>query len=121
MKGIMELLETESGISVRRGVLPDYVRVEDTRANSVETLQVASVLYAGATLTDKESLSMPQREPMPTNGELPLDTEDEKIKPKHRPAPEPKKNNNSFFEKVGKKIGKLFSAPDEDDSDLLDE
>lgn len=119
MKGIMELLENESGISVRRGVLPDYVRVEDTRANTIETLQVASVLYAGATLTDKESLFMTERSPMPSNGELPFEPEEELPKPKPR-IPEEKKGN-SFFDKWGKKIGKLFSAPDEDDSDLLDD
>lgn len=120
MKGIMELLENESGISVRRGVLPEYIKIDDHRSNSVETLQVASVLYAGATLTDKESLSLPERAPMPSNGVLSLDEEIEEKPAKPKPEKEEKKGK-SFFEKVGRKIGTLFSAPDEDDSDLLDD
>lgn len=119
MKGIMGLLENESGISVRRGVLPDYVRVEDSRANSIETLQVASVLYAGATLSENESLYMPERAPMPSNGELPFEPVEEP-KPKPKPAPEVKRGI-SFFDKVGKTLGKIFSGGDEDDSDLLDD
>ena len=119
MKGLMELLENESGLNVRRGVLPDYVRIEDPRATSAETLQVASVLYAGATLTDKESLVMPERPQLPPNGILPLEGEEHEEKPKPKPS-KPEKKGNSFFEKMGKKIGTLFSAP-EDDSDLLDE
>ena len=122
MKGLLELLENESGLNVRRGTLPEYVRMEDPRANSAETIEVASVLYAGATLSDNESLFTPQRPPMPTNGELPFeeDFEEEATLPEAKPAREGKKGN-SLFEKVGKKISRLFSAPDEDDSDLLDE
>ena len=120
MKGILELLENESGISVRRGVVPEYVHIDDSKATSVETLQVASVMYAGATLTDKESLIMPERAPMPSNGVLPFETEEEEEKPKRKIDKEVKKGS-SFFEKVGKKIGSLFSAPEEDDSDLLDD
>lgn len=121
MKGIMDLLESESGLSVRRGVLPDYVRIDDSRANSVETLQVASVLYAGATLTDKESLFIPERPPMPTNGVLPLENdEEEETNVKGKPEKTEKKGD-SFFDKMSKKLSSIFSAPDEDDSDLLDE
>lgn len=119
MKGIMELLENESGISVRRGIIPDYIHIDDSRATSVETLQVASVLYAGATLSDKESLFMPERAPLPMNGVLPLEEEEEE-KSKNKTPKEERKGSN-FFEKVGKKLGSLFSAPDEDDSDLLDD
>lgn len=118
LKGIMELLEMESGISVRRGTLPEYVRMEDTRANGVEVAEVASVLYAGATLSNKESLYTPERPPMPANGVLPLEAEEEEPKPKPQPDSKPKK---SFFDKIGKSISDLFNAGDEDDSDLLDD
>lgn len=116
LKGMMELLEMQSGINVRRGTLPDYVRIEDSRSNGVELAEVASVLYAGATLTDKESLVMPERAAMPVNGVLPLEEEEPEkpVKPQ-----QPKKK--SFFEKMGKRIGDLFNAADDDDSDLLDE
>lgn len=116
MKGLLELLEMESGISVRRGTLPEYVRIEDPRANGVEIAEVASVLYAGATLTSKESLYTPERSAMPTNGVLPLDTEEEEEEKKSKTEPKPK---NSFFEKMGKKIGSLFSSNEDDDTELL--
>lgn len=119
LKGIMELLEMESGIPVRRGTLPDYVRVEDMRANGTEVAEVASVLYAGATLSDKESLSTPERGPLPTNAMLPFEPEEVEVKEeKQEEKPKPKK---SFFEMVGKKLGGMFSGSDEDDSDLLDD
>lgn len=117
LKGITELLAQESGLTVRRGSLPDYVRIEDNRANGVEIAEVASVLYAGATLSDKESLFIPEKPPMPVNGVLQFEEEEETPK-----TPDPEKTKKGgFFEKVGKRIGSLFSSPDEDDSDLLDD
>lgn len=118
MKGLMELLEMESGINVRRGTLPEYVRIEDTRANGVEIAEVASVLYAGATLSQKESLYTPELPVMPPNGVLPFDQEEEKEEKKTR---EERKSRSSFFEKMGKRIGNLFSGSEEDDTELLDE
>lgn len=117
LKGLLELLEQESGLPVRRGLLPEYVKIEDTRANGVEMAEVASVLYAGATLSDKESLSMPERRAMPVNGELPFDNDEDNKSPK---KPEiPSKPKSSFFEKMGKRIGSLFSGNEEDDTELL--
>lgn len=118
MKGFLELLEMESGIPVRRGTLPEYVRIEDSRANGVEIAEVASVLYAGATLTQKESLFMPERQVMPANGVLPLEEEEEKQVTKQQ---QQKRTRTSFFEKMGKRIGSLFSGNEEDDTELLDE
>ena len=115
MKGLLELLEMESGISVRRGSLPEYVRIEDTRANGVEIAEIASVLYAGATLSDKESLFTPEKSVLPPNGVLPFDHEEESDK---KPA-QTQKPKNSFFEKMGKKIGSLFSGNEDDDTELL--
>ena len=117
MKGLLELLEMESGISVRPGTLPDYVRIDDNRVSGAAIEEVASVLYEGATLTSKESLYMPERTAMPANGVLPLDTEEEEEETKDRAT----KTKPGFFEKMGKKIGSLFSANDDDDTELLDE
>lgn len=120
MKGFMELLERESNISVRRGSLPDYVRVEDTRANGIESAEVVSVLYAGATLTDKESLFMPEKAPMPVNGVLQFPDEEEPEKKPQKPEEAPKPKNN-IWKKLGKGIGGIFGGADEDESDLLDD
>ena len=118
LKGLMELLKMESGINTRRGSLPEYVRVEDNRANGAEIAEVASILYAGATLSNKESLYTPERVAMPQNGVLPLETEEEKTQKPEVHESRPKK---SFFEKFGKKIGNLFNASEDDDTELLDE
>lgn len=120
LKGLIDLLEKESGISVRRGLLPEYVRIEDNRASGVEMVEVASVLYAGATLSNKESLQMPERGPIPINGVLPLETEEETHLNK-KANTEPKQPKKGFFEKVGKKLGNFFGGGDEDDSDFLDD
>lgn len=118
MKGLLELLELESNLPVRRGILPEYVRIEDTRANGVEMAEVASVLYAGATLTEKESLYMPERMAMPVNGVLPLDPDEEEEKPTKKPQSTNKPKGN-LFEKWGKSLGKLFSGNEDDDTELI--
>lgn len=122
LKGLMELLEMESGINTRRGTLPEYVRIDDTRTNHVEIAEVASVLYAGATLSDKESLYTPEKSALPQNGELPFAYEEEEDNEKKQEKRETQKPRTpGFFEKVGKRIGRLFSDSEEDDTELLDE
>lgn len=118
LKGIIDLLKQQSGINVRRGTLPDYVHVEDSRANGVEITEIASVLYAGATLSDKESLFTPEKPVLPPNGVLPLEPEEEVEvnKPERENKP-----RNTLFDKFRKGIGNLFNGPEDDDSDLLDE
>lgn len=119
LKGLLELLEMESGLPVHRGSLPDYVKVEDNRANGIELAEVVSVLYAGATLSDKESLYEPERKVMPLNGTLPLPGLDEEEEPQEQKTdPKPKPN---LWRKMGSKLGKLFSETEEDDTELLDE
>ena len=117
LKGMLELLKMQSGLNVRRGTLPDYIKVDDPRSNGVELAEVASVLYAGATLSDKESLFMPERSVLP--GVLPLGEEPEE--PTEKPKQETKKPKPSIFEKMGKGIASLFGNPDDEETDLLDE
>lgn len=116
LKGMLELLEMESGIAVRRGSMPEYVRIDDNRANAIENAEVVSVLYAGATLTEKESLFTPERPAIPVNGVLPFGNEEDT---KPETPPQPVKNKSSFFERMGKKIGNIFNSADDDD--FLDE
>lgn len=118
LKGMLESLEMQSNINVRRGTLPEYVRIEDNRANGVEVAEVASVLYAGATHSERESLYMPERAPLPANGVLPFPSEEESKK-EEKKEPLPKKKG--FFTKMGRTIGNLFSGSEDDDTELLDE
>ena len=120
LKGMRDLLQIHSDLPVRRGILPEYVKVEDSRANNVEIVEVASVLYAGATLTAKESLDAPEKEAMPVNGILPLEEEhNESEKKKEQTVPAQK---NAFMEgmkKIGNRLGNLFGGPADDDTELL--
>ena len=119
LKGMRELLEQQSDLPVRRGTLPDYVKIEDAKAHGVEIAEIASVLYAGATLSDKESLAMPEKQALPVNGVLDFgsDDPDEPEKEKEK-APQAKSKFKIGMEKLGDRISKMFSSPD-DDSELL--
>lgn len=72
LNGMTELLERQSNLRVRLGRLPAYVDLEDTKAPSLESMEVVSVLYAGATLPEAASdvcLETPHREDLPATGE----------------------------------------------------
>lgn len=120
LKGFIDLLKRESGLNVRLGMLPEYVRIEDPRANGVETAEVVSVLYAGATLSDKESLYTPEKAAVPVNGVLPLDDQEEEEESPKKPQVE-RSSKSGFFGNLGKRLGNLFSGSEEDDSELMDE
>lgn len=119
LKGMRELLEQQSDLPVRRGTLPDYVKIEDAKAHGVEIAEIASVLYAGATLSDKESLAMPEKQALPVNGVLDFGSDDpEEPEKEKEKAPQAKSKFKIGMEKLGDRISKMFSSPD-DDSELL--
>ncbi len=114
---MMELLRKQSGLPVRRGELPDYVTISDTKAAKTENIEVVSVLYAGSTLSNVECLEMPASEDIPINGTT-------KNTPEHQPkVPEggPKKRRSGWMSNFQTRIAEIFKAPSEDDSDLIDE
>lgn len=120
LKGMKELLSSQINLPVRRGALPDYVRIEDPKAHNVELAEIASVLYAGATLSDKESLYMPEKPQLPpVNGVLPFEEEPEDKKEPEIPSENSKGKFKVGMEKLGRKLSHLFSSPEEDDSELL--
>lgn len=113
LQGMMDLLADTSGMTVRKGKLPGYVRIDDNR-QSMESLQVVSVLYAGATQSSESCLSMPKTEELPVNGDdYPEPEIEEKPKPKGPSKP-------SIFNKWRDKLSNMFSGPEDDDSDLLE-
>lgn len=119
LNGMTDLLQRQSNLKVRLGRLPSYVDMEDTKAPTRESLQVVSVLYAAATLSDSNRcLEMPHREEMPDTGDDPEDTEEEKKK-KKKPTPEEedKSREHRYGEKVGILRGwlkKMFDPGNED-------
>lgn len=118
LNGILDLLSRMVSLPVRRGQLPAYIHAEDTRIPSSEILQVASILYAGASESDAECLEIPGAHELPVTGEgNEPEEEREREEERHR---QPKKKGSSRWGAFSKRISELFKTPDEDDSDLME-
>lgn len=115
LNGMLDLLGRQTSLPVRRGQLPGYIHLEDTKAPSSEVLEVASVLYSGANDSDAECLTMPGARDLPVTGEgnEPETGADEPD------SPRPRKEGSKFWKNVSKRVSEIFKSPDEDDSDLL--
>lgn len=112
LNGIIDLLAQESGLPVKRGQFPAYIRVEDTKSSSLEMVEVVSVLYSGAMNNDAECLTVPSSEELPITGEANHD--EPVVEVKRRP------DKPSIFKKWGEKISGMFGGDVEDDSAELD-
>ncbi|MDE5653735.1 MAG: cell division protein FtsA, partial [Muribaculaceae bacterium] len=70
LNGMTDLISLRlGGLPVKLGRLPSYVHLEDVKGPSSEIVEVASVLYAGATLTSASCLETPAKEELPAIGE----------------------------------------------------
>lgn len=116
LTGMTELISRQlGGISVKLGRLPAYVHIEDSKGPASEIIEVASVLYAGATLTDAECLRIPNSEELPALGS-PNDPEpQEEVVVKRRESG----SSLKFVNKLKSGISRLFSNPEEDDDSGL--
>lgn len=117
LNGMIDLLEKQTDLQVRRGQLPGYISVEDTKAPVSDILQVASVLYSGASASDHVCLEMPGRQELPVTGE---GNPEEAEQPETTPPRKKKSSRPSFLTNLADKISGIFSGGDEDDSDLLE-
>lgn len=114
---MMELLRKQSGLPVRRGELPDYVKISDSKPAKTENIEVVSVMYAGATLSSRECLEMPATEAIPVNGSTKNTPEPQK----QQSRTESRRNRSGWVSNLKTRISEIFKAPTEDDSDLIDE
>lgn len=117
LNGMLELLEKQSGLSARLGHMPEYVHPADARTNRLEALQVVSLLYAGATVSDTECLEMPGIEELPRTGE---GNEEEPAQNQNKSISEIGKRKSKFFNGARNFFGNLFAPPQEDDSSELE-
>lgn len=117
LNGMMDLLAQQTSLNVRRGHLPPYIHFEETKRHLSEAIQVSSVLYAGASLSDRESLTMPRANDLPVSGEGNEPDDFEDFSTDERPK---KSGKPGFFSGFTSRIASIFSSPDEDDSDLLE-
>lgn len=117
LNGLMELLGRQSGLKVRMAHLPQYIRMEDSNAQSMECLQVAAIMYAGSEKTDDECLEMPVDNDIPINEGFSREKEEPAAVEEPRL---PKKSKNNLFSVLGRKMAGLFTPiDDEDEGDEL--
>ena len=117
LNGIVDLLADKSGLNVRRGVLPAYIRVEDTKISSAEIIEVASILYAGASGNQTECLEIPAKQELPVTGEA------NKKDDKNEPEVQKPQKRSGWLSKMGMNIMNKLSnswGSEQDDSDPLD-
>lgn len=114
--GIMELLSSQSNLPVQLGRLPQYVHMSDAKGGATTALEAISIAYSGATLTDANCLEIPEREEMPELGnELPDNGEEEPPRREKKP-----RKSGGFWNNITDRLTQVFSAPPEDNSDLLE-
>ncbi|MDE6273227.1 MAG: cell division protein FtsA [Muribaculaceae bacterium] len=119
LNGMTELLSRQlGGIQVKVGRLPSYVHLEDVKGPSSEIVEVASVLYAGATLTDAQCLENPSQEELPVIGTDPGDDEPEEKTPDNKERAS--SGSLKFVSKIKSGLSRLFATPDDEDNDMLD-
>ncbi len=114
LNGITDLMKQLTSMTVRRGDLPQYIRVDDTKCLNSEIMETAGVLYAGAMNSDISCLEIPHKEELPVTGEA---NEEERLQEETRSRSRKKSGKMS---KWGERIAKFFSGPGEDDSDLIE-
>lgn len=120
LNGMTELLERQSGLTVRIGRLPNYVRIDAPGTSSNNLIGVTSVAYAGATLGDGICLEAPEKEELPATGTANEEEAEDNRGNDRRPKPEPKTRKSSrFFQALSDRVSKMFGS-EEDESDLLD-
>lgn len=118
LSGLTELLGRQADMSVRRGQLPAYIHLEDTKTPASDLLQTASVLYSGAVESEGACLEEPEPEQVPITGEG-NEEGAETATGTNGTKGGNKGTNGGIWEKLSNKIAGMFSAPKEDDSDLL--
>lgn len=118
LNGMIELLGRQTDLSVRRGVLPGYIHLEDSKAPLSEILQVTSVLYSGGSEGEGDCLELPGANELPVTGQSNPEAIGNDAGGEEEPRARVKQGGiwNSF----SKRIAQIFSNPEEDDSDLIE-
>lgn len=76
LKGMANLTAEQCNTKIRMGMFPPNITIEDTRATAYDIIQLASVLYVGATMSDVECLEKVVEEELPATGEAYEHTEE---------------------------------------------
>ena len=100
---------------MRRGQLPAYISISDTRAQQVDTLQAISLLYIGATNSTDSCLEILPQDELPATGVANAPQPEPVKKPKARPK------KRGWLSNITGRLSDMFAGDSEDDSDLIDE
>lgn len=120
LNGMIELLEKKTGMSVRRGKLPQYIDMCSSRLPEQEVAEVISILYAGATKSNEVCLEIPESQPVPTTGVPNQPEPEEDEEQENVQARVSGKGRKKWKDRIKKTFSDLFTpSPDDDDSELL--
>lgn len=111
LNGLTDLLGRQSGLKVRMAHLPQYIRMDDNNGQTMESLQVAAIMYAGSEKTEDECLQMPQVNEIPETGGY----VEEEVEEDRREKVRAKKPSRNIFGGLGRKLASIFTPIDEDD------
>ena len=111
LNGLLELLKQQSNLNVRLGKTPENVVLEDTRASTLENIQVISILYAASKLEDNECLYIPQQEELPKDESYQPEPHAEEKKEEVKPV---QNNSHSHLTKVKNWLINMVSKDDDE-------
>lgn len=120
LNGMLDLMAAKTGLPVHRGMLPNYISIEDSRAPLTDVVEAASILYAGASNSDVECLVVPESETLPGGGTANREQITERgTEDGGEPRPrKPRKPN--WMDGIRNRLADMFGGSNEDDSDLLE-
>lgn len=116
-----ELLRRQSALKVRRGTLPDFVTLEDTKAPTYETIEVIGIMNAGTYPSAPECMELPVRVELPKEPYDGDDADDPTDDYEGTTGRQPSERNKKVRSKLGwlkKKLADFVSAPEDDDSEI---
>lgn len=114
LAGMLQLIETQSGLNARIGHLPAFIQPLDTRAKRHDTIQTAALLYAGALKGAGDCLEMPVQEDVEEETEKA--NSNDKADNDINENPQPKVGK--FFKGLASKFSNMFASPNDEDSEL---
>lgn len=110
LNGLLELLETQSGLNARMGHLLPSIQVADPKARRHGNIQGAALLWAGALAGKEDCAEMPHKE----EPEIPV-----------TPEPSPQTNKTpkegkmgKFFKGISSRFSNMFASSIDEDSEL---
>ncbi|MDE6011010.1 MAG: cell division protein FtsA [Muribaculaceae bacterium] len=117
LNGMTELISRQLGLPVKIGRLPAFVVIDDLKGPSTEIVQVGSILYAGAMLTNENCLEIPVKPDIPGGGEAndepETDPDDRPVHRKERREPNP----NSLISRFKRFTTRIFETPPDDEDE----